>query len=127
MLVEQLVQDGAIEPVVTAFVYNPDATRNRDMSCYTPTHSFLADELLPLLRERFRAARSPARTILDRFTSATIAALADADRPPPGRGQSGLPRCSCRAFPPSPSPVHASLDAGTFFGGSRTTRRSSAA
>ena len=49
---------------MTAFVYNPDATRNRDMSCYPPTHRFLADELLPLLRERFRAARSPARTIL---------------------------------------------------------------
>jgi enterochelin esterase family protein len=77
MLVEQLVQDGAIEPVVTAFVYNPDATRNRDMSCYPPTHRFLADELLPLLRERFRAARSPARTILaGRSRSALAAACA---------------------------------------------------
>lgn len=63
-LIEGLVDSGEIPAVVTAFIYNPDATRNRDMSCYDPTHRFLRDELIPLLRERFAAGGQARETIV---------------------------------------------------------------
>jgi enterochelin esterase family protein len=63
-LVEQFIARGEIEPAVVTFIYNPDATRNRDMSCYPPMHQFLRGELLPALRERFRAGRQASRTVV---------------------------------------------------------------
>lgn len=63
-MVEALTRRGQIGPTVVAFVYNPDATRSRDMSCYEPTHRFLEEELVPLLRERYRAGTDPAETVI---------------------------------------------------------------
>lgn len=63
-LVEQLIVRGELAPIVVAFIFNPDATRNRDMSCYAPMHQFLRNELLPELREEFRAGRQAGRTVL---------------------------------------------------------------
>lgn len=63
-LVEELTATGDIRSTVVAFIYNPDATRNRDMSCYEPMHRFLERDLLPLLRDRFRSGTTPGETVI---------------------------------------------------------------
>lgn len=81
-LAEQMIAAGDIEPVVIAFVYNPDATRNRDMSCHAPTHAFLADELLPLMRGRYAAGRTADRTIIAGRSRSALGAACAAYRMP---------------------------------------------
>lgn len=63
-LVDRLTANGRIPPTVTAFIYNPDGTRNRDMSCYDPVHEFLREELIPELRNRFGGGRTAERTVI---------------------------------------------------------------
>jgi enterochelin esterase family protein len=64
VLLEDMIVREELPPVVAAFVYNPGATRLRDMSCYEPTHRFLAEELVPRLRAEFRAGVDAARTVV---------------------------------------------------------------
>ena len=81
-LIEQLVERGDIAPTVAVFIYNPDATRNRDMSCHQPTHRFLEHELVPLLRDRFRSGRTPGETVLAGRSRSGLGAVCAAFRMP---------------------------------------------
>lgn len=63
-LVDSLTATGELRPTVVAFIYNPEATRSRDMSCYAPMHRFLEEELIPRLRDRFRSGSTPAETVI---------------------------------------------------------------
>lgn len=64
VLLETMIVQGALRPVVAAFVYNPGTTRLRDMSCHPPVHAFLRDDLIPRLRRAYRSGQDPAETVL---------------------------------------------------------------
>lgn len=64
VMLEEMIARGEIPQVVAAFIYNPGSSRLRDMSCYEPTHRFLAEQLVPRLRSEFRAGMEASRTMI---------------------------------------------------------------
>jgi len=82
LLLEELITNGDLSPVVATFVYNPGATRNRDMSCYAPTHAFLKEELLPRLQEGFRSGMDPSQTVIVGRSRSGLGAVCAAFRLP---------------------------------------------
>jgi enterochelin esterase family protein len=63
ILLDNLTSAGMISPVVAVFIYNA-GDRNREMSCYPPMHAFLAEELVPSVRDEFRVTTDPLRTVI---------------------------------------------------------------
>lgn len=62
---DNLIAAGAIPPMVTVMVESLDyLTRGMEYPCYEPFVRSLADELLPWMRDRWRATADPARTIV---------------------------------------------------------------
>lgn len=71
MIVDNLLAEGAIRPLVVAMVDNPGHTweesmaiREKELSCHAPFARFLAEELLPWLRQTCAFTADPAQTIL---------------------------------------------------------------
>ncbi|MEO8452431.1 MAG: alpha/beta hydrolase-fold protein [Gemmatimonadota bacterium] len=63
-ILDNLIAAGKIPPVVAVLVDNPNAeTRNRELDCYPPFVDFIAHELLPWVRGKYRVTHDPARTV----------------------------------------------------------------
>ncbi|HZF12274.1 MAG TPA: alpha/beta hydrolase-fold protein [Thermoanaerobaculia bacterium] len=64
-MLDNLRAAGALPAVVAVFVGRLEAVeRDRDLSCFSPFTAFLAEELLPWVRSRYRVTTDPARTVL---------------------------------------------------------------
>ena len=60
-LLDNLLADGLIRPVVAVFIDNPTAdSRNVELPCNETFARFIEEELLPWLREGYRVSRDPA-------------------------------------------------------------------
>lgn len=65
VILDNLIAAGRIPPVVAVLVGRLDAVeRDRDLSCHRPYTKFLAKEVLPWMRERYRVTAEPARTVV---------------------------------------------------------------
>jgi enterochelin esterase family protein len=81
-----MVRDGALPPLVAAFVPTDGPDRNRDVSCNAATETFLVGELLPKLRAEFRAGVSPEQTVVIGRSRSGLGAVCAALRAPSAIG-----------------------------------------
>jgi enterochelin esterase-like enzyme len=64
-ILDNLVAAKKIHPLVAILVDNQsEESRNRDLECYPPFADFLAKELVPWARQRYRFSAEPERTIV---------------------------------------------------------------
>ena len=64
LILDNLIADGTIPPLVTAFIYQT-RERDREVGCSEPFARFVAAELVPWLRQRYPAVSpDPARTVI---------------------------------------------------------------
>jgi enterochelin esterase family protein len=64
-VLDNLIAAGRVPPVVAILIDNPDqATRNRELDCYPPFVEFMATEMLPWIRQRFRITDDPALRVV---------------------------------------------------------------
>jgi enterochelin esterase family protein len=80
-ILDNLIAAGRIRPIIAVFVDN-HGLRSRDLTCYPPFADFLADELVPWLRARFRLSRDPARAVLAGSSAGGLCAAYSAFRHP---------------------------------------------
>lgn len=65
VILDNLIAAGRIPPVVAVLVGRLEAEeRDRDLACHRPYTEFLAKEVLPWARERYRVTTEPAQTVL---------------------------------------------------------------
>lgn len=82
-VLENLIAAGKIPPLVAILVDNPDAaTRNRELDCYPPFNDFLARELLPWIRARYRVTADPAGVLVGGSSGGGQAAMCAAQTHP---------------------------------------------
>ncbi len=63
-ILDNLIAQKRIPPTVAVLIDNPStAARKLELPCYPPFGDFLATELVPWVRENYRATSDPARTI----------------------------------------------------------------
>jgi enterochelin esterase family protein len=84
-ILDNLLAESRIAPTIALLVDSLDEeTRDRELACYLPFVGFLADELLPWARARYRLTDNPARTIVGGSSygglSAAFAALTRPDQ-----------------------------------------------
>ena len=64
-ILDNLIASGKIPTTVAVLVDNPSpADRERELPCYRPFADFLAKELLPWVRERYRVTADPRETVI---------------------------------------------------------------
>jgi enterochelin esterase-like enzyme len=82
-ILDNLIAQKRIPPVVAALIDNPSsAARRLELPCYVPFADFLAKELVPWLREHYRATADPARTVVAGSSYGGLAAFFAALRYP---------------------------------------------
>ncbi|MDQ6661425.1 MAG: alpha/beta hydrolase-fold protein, partial [Chloroflexota bacterium] len=64
LLLDNLLADGKIRPLVTVFVDNPGETRFPDLLCYKPFIDFLTLELMPWVHEYYHISPDPAQSLI---------------------------------------------------------------
>lgn len=82
-MLDNLIADGAIPPVVAVMVSSIDlSTRMRELACHAPTVDFLAAELLPWVRDRYHVTTKPAQiTVAGLSLGGLAAAFVALERP----------------------------------------------
>jgi enterochelin esterase family protein len=73
-ILDNLLAEERIPPMVAVLVGNGKGNRVRDLGLFPPHVAFLAEELLPWARERFRVATAPARTTVGGSSLGGVAA-----------------------------------------------------
>ncbi|WP_126582110.1 enterochelin esterase [Tengunoibacter tsumagoiensis] len=64
-ILDNLVADHLLQPMIAISICTLDwETRDRELTCYQPFVDFLADELLPWLRQEYHITTDPAQTIV---------------------------------------------------------------
>lgn len=64
-ILDNLVREGKILPLVTVFIDNPDdEARNHELPCHQPFVDFLTQELMPWVHEHYHVTADPAQTIV---------------------------------------------------------------
>jgi len=64
-ILDNLIADGRIPPTIALMVNNPSMeARIRELSCHAPFVDFLAEELLPWVRQAYRVTTDPRCTIV---------------------------------------------------------------
>ena len=71
MILDNLLADEQIPPLITVMIDNPGATwqeamgiREKELSCYPPFSEFLAQEMVPWLRQTYHIKAEPMQTLL---------------------------------------------------------------
>jgi enterochelin esterase-like enzyme len=64
IILDNLIAEGRIPPVVAIFVDHDPARQDLEMGCMAEYGDFLATELLPWVRQRLRVTSDPAKTII---------------------------------------------------------------
>jgi enterochelin esterase-like enzyme len=82
-ILDNLIDQGSILPVIALFVDTPNQTRERDLNCNRTWETFIAAEVIPWLDQQFRTARQPRDRVIGGYSlgglAATCAALRHAD------------------------------------------------
>ncbi|MDX1615636.1 MAG: alpha/beta hydrolase-fold protein, partial [Candidatus Promineifilaceae bacterium] len=80
-LLDNLLADSEIRPLAAVLVDNPGdtwkqamATREHELSCHPPLADFLADELLPWIRNSYRVSNDPQQTVVAGGSAGGLAA-----------------------------------------------------
>jgi enterochelin esterase-like enzyme len=81
VILDNLIAGKKIGPVVAVFVESGD-TRDRDLGCHQPFATFVAEELVPWVRERYRVSKDPKRATLAGFSRGGLGAAYCAFRHP---------------------------------------------
>ena len=75
-VLDELVADGRIRPMVAVFVDNPTpAARFEDLHCSEPFARFIETELIPWVRERYAVSHDPADSCATGSSAGGLAAL----------------------------------------------------
>jgi len=82
-ILDNLIAAGRLPALMAILIESPDPrTRMRELTCRPPIATFLAEELLPWLRQRYPMSRDPARTVLGGSSLGGLAAAYVALRRP---------------------------------------------
>lgn len=88
-ILDNLLADGEISPLVAVMVDNPGSTwqqsmaiREEELSCYPPFSDFLAQELVPWLQDAYHVTKKPRRITLAGGSVGALAAAFVAHRHP---------------------------------------------
>jgi len=80
-ILNNLLADNQIPPLVAVMVDNPGETweqsmeiREKELSCYPPFAEFLAQEMVPWLRQNYHITRDPSKTLLAGGSNGGLAA-----------------------------------------------------
>ncbi len=76
-ILDNLISDGRIPPTVAVLI-DTRRQRGRELSCYRPFASFLCEELLPSIRDRYHVTHDPGRTIISGSSLGGLAATCTA-------------------------------------------------
>jgi enterochelin esterase-like enzyme len=81
--IENLLRDGAIPPAIVVRIGNPSAAeRSRELSCNPSFGQFLAEEVIPFVRQRYHASDRPIDTLVGGQSLGGLAAACAALRYP---------------------------------------------
>lgn len=64
IILDNLIAQGKIPPLVAVMIDNPEATRFRDLACNPSYLGFLTQELLRFVRQRYRVTSNPSQAII---------------------------------------------------------------
>lgn len=75
-ILDNLLADQLLPPMIAVSICTLDwETRDRELTCYQPFTDFLADELLPWLREKYHITANPGQMIIGGSSYGGLAAL----------------------------------------------------
>jgi enterochelin esterase-like enzyme len=74
VILDNLIADSAIPPVVVVFVDNPIAAREHDLNCNPEWGAFLATQVMPWLDAHYRITRDPRRRVVGGYSLGGLAA-----------------------------------------------------
>jgi len=81
VILDNLIARGRLRPAVALFVESGE-TRNRDLGCHPPFAEFVAGELVPWARSRYRVSADPKRAVVCGFSRGGLGAAYCALRHP---------------------------------------------
>lgn len=73
VILDNLLAAEKVRPVVAVFVESGE-TRDRDLGCHEPFAAFVAGELVPWVRDRYRVSRDPKRVTVAGFSRGGLGA-----------------------------------------------------
>lgn len=73
-ILDNMIGDGVIPPVVGLFVGNAEGARIRELPASEPFTDFLAEELIPTIRERYAVTVDPSQTLVGGVSFGGLAA-----------------------------------------------------
>ncbi|MBI3409036.1 MAG: DUF3327 domain-containing protein [Planctomycetes bacterium] len=73
IILDNLIATKGIAPMVAVFVESGN-TRDRDLGCYPPFVNFLAKELVPWIRARYKVTADPTRVVVSGFSRGGLGA-----------------------------------------------------
>ena len=81
-ILDNLIDKGALPPVIAVFVASPGATRDRELNCNPQWSAFLATELIPWIEAHYPTTRVPRKRIVAGYSLGGLAAACAALRYP---------------------------------------------
>jgi len=74
-VIDQLIAERSIPPILVVMVGHPDDTvRSTELPCHAPFADFLAQELMPWIRQRYQVSPHPARMVVGGMSYGGLAA-----------------------------------------------------
>ena len=81
-ILNNLIAQRAIPPVIAVLVHNPADTRDRDLNCNPDWDRFIVSELVPWVTTRYRVSDQPEQRVIGGFSLGGLAAACVAIRNP---------------------------------------------
>jgi enterochelin esterase-like enzyme len=85
-ILDNLIADGTIPPVIAVFIDNPAGTRERDLNCNGEWSTFITTELIPWVEGRYRIDAARARRVVGGYSLGGLAAACAAVQHPEAFG-----------------------------------------
>ena len=73
-ILDNLLAESLISPMVTVMVDTPEETRYRELGCYPPFNGFLAQELVHWIYQRYHVTSDPSQTVVGGLSRGGLAA-----------------------------------------------------
>ena len=86
IILDNLIADGTIPPVIAVLVDNPAGSRERDLNCNSDWSAFITTELIPWVEARYRLDPESAHRVVGGYSLGGLAAVCTAVQHPEAFG-----------------------------------------